>query len=258
MDNITSKKIADRLRELRIRHDYSHDQVVHLMENMLGVSMSKSSLIKYETDDRSGNRAGTSRMNIEFLDCIARLYNVSTDYILCRTDIECEDITVRDIVDKTGLSEKTIELLISAKQSHTSGTDSKDARYKSLEKFANLLEDHFSGYVKLDKTVEEYSYDIFYYLEILLDAYINNSDLRRYFAYIIRDYKSDYDHFTSSYPTIIDLREMSEQLLIQRLVKHLILVCHLEDQEEDGILFDLMAKFESEDKLFPEDTDPFV
>lgn len=254
------KQISGRLKALRIQYGYSHEQVCQLIFKQFGISISPSSLIKYESENPGKKRAGSSRMNIEFLDCLARLYNVSTDYILCRTDVMLEDNTVRDIADKTGLSEKAVELLISAKQSHACGIDREHERKKSLEKFANLLEDPFSGYVKLDKRIEAYSYDIFCYLEILLDAYIHNPDLRRYFAYIIREYKTDYDHFKSSYPTIIDLREISEQLLIKRLVQHMFEVCHMEDQEEDGILFGLMAKFESEDKLYPapEETNPFL
>ncbi len=57
-------------------------------------------------------RLGLSRPSLDNLVKIADFYNVSTDYILNRTDVKRTDADLQAICDKTGLSEEAAGFLI--------------------------------------------------------------------------------------------------------------------------------------------------
>lgn len=54
---------------------------------------------------------GTRTPNLQQIINIANYFNVSTDYLLGKTDVETTNITVKGICEYTGLSEETVEQL---------------------------------------------------------------------------------------------------------------------------------------------------
>lgn len=54
---------------------------------------------------------GNTRPDIDTLGKLADFFGVSTDYLLCRTDIKSTDTTVQDICEYTELSEFTVDAL---------------------------------------------------------------------------------------------------------------------------------------------------
>lgn len=69
------KKYIQRIRELREDHDYTQEYVASYLQT------SQSMYARYERD--------ASAMPIRHLYYLARLYDVSTDYILGFTNIKC-------------------------------------------------------------------------------------------------------------------------------------------------------------------------
>ena len=54
---------------------------------------------------------GNNQPDITTLGKLADYFNVSTDYLLCRTDIKTADTTVQNICGYTGLNERAVSLL---------------------------------------------------------------------------------------------------------------------------------------------------
>ena len=54
---------------------------------------------------------GTRTPTIPQIICIADYFNVSTDYLLGRTDVKTTDTTVKGICEYTGLSEETVKAM---------------------------------------------------------------------------------------------------------------------------------------------------
>lgn len=65
------------------------------------------------TDTRSNAIAG---MKIETLFRMAKLFNVSADYLLCISDIKSSDYDIQKVHEFTGLSQDAIESIVSIKQ----------------------------------------------------------------------------------------------------------------------------------------------
>ncbi|TCL44457.1 helix-turn-helix domain-containing protein [Harryflintia acetispora] len=106
-----SEKIAIRLKALREEKGVSHET----LSKATGIS--KDALIKYEKAVQPHSSFGANRgMSIDFAVALARYYDVSTDYLLCNTDIRSPDTTVGDICTKTGLSEAAIYSLVNLKK----------------------------------------------------------------------------------------------------------------------------------------------
>ena len=57
---------------------------------------------------------GSAQPNIEKIALIARFFNVSSDYLIGLSDLEVVNIKTREICEKTGLSEASINRLMSA------------------------------------------------------------------------------------------------------------------------------------------------
>ena len=87
--NVMNISIAQKLKELRMSRRLRQDQVAE----MIGVT--KSTMSAYEN--------GTRQPSYDVLICLARLYHVSTDYLLGLT-------TARNI-DLSGLSEKARNMI---------------------------------------------------------------------------------------------------------------------------------------------------
>lgn len=57
-------------------------------------------------------------MNVSYLTMLADFYDVSTDYLLGRTDVKKADIDIQGIHEKTGLSDTAIENILNYKAEH--------------------------------------------------------------------------------------------------------------------------------------------
>ena len=54
---------------------------------------------------------GNTKPDIDTLSKLSDYFGVSTDYLLCRTDVKTTDLTIKQICDYTGLSEEAITML---------------------------------------------------------------------------------------------------------------------------------------------------
>ena len=88
---------ADRLSDLIKEDGKSLRQIAKECE------MSYSSLSKYQNDMQTPDAKAIER--------IADYFNVTTDYLLCQSDIRKPDITIQAINEQTGLSERAIMIL---------------------------------------------------------------------------------------------------------------------------------------------------
>ena len=89
---------SKRLRKLR--EDKNLSQTA-LANNISGIS--RASISTYEL--------GEKQPGIETLNKLADYFECSTDYLLGRTDAQSTNLEIKDLVEKTGLSEKAIDIL---------------------------------------------------------------------------------------------------------------------------------------------------
>lgn len=105
-----SFEMARRLKALRNAKGLSHNDLKNELQSRYGIQISRASLLNYEIDDEFHSKAdalSNLKMNAEYLNCFADFYGVSTDYLLCRTDISASDVSVVSACEKLGLSEAT-------------------------------------------------------------------------------------------------------------------------------------------------------
>ncbi len=96
-----NRGMAWRLKRLREENNLSHESLSDALAAR-GVKVGKDSLIKYEQSTAPTMKSAT-------LLGLAELYGVTTDYLLCRTDVPTPDETVRAVCDVIGVSEKAAE-----------------------------------------------------------------------------------------------------------------------------------------------------
>lgn len=115
IDSLDTIKIGERLHFLRIKHNLSFEKLKDKLENETSVVISVDSLKNYEVRDLNHAKKGNQKgMKIEYLFAFAKVYNVSTDYIL---GIEEESTHDKHFICKTtGLSEKALDVIISDKE----------------------------------------------------------------------------------------------------------------------------------------------
>ena len=114
-----------RLRNLRNEAGFSQA----MLAEMLGVTKSTISLWEQ----------GDTTPDVKAISIMAEKYNVSCDYILCRSDVKSSETRISDINKYTGLSETIIELL---------RNDTGDTR-TFLRTFLGMLERHSTyGFLK--------------------------------------------------------------------------------------------------------------
>lgn len=106
--------IGSRLRECREKHGYTQTQVAEKMHV-------KRQIIGY-------HESGERQPNIDDIVFYAKLYNVSSDYLLGLSDAATTDITVQEICKRTGFDEDLIEFLQKGK-GHTIKNQHNRARY---------------------------------------------------------------------------------------------------------------------------------
>ena len=106
-----SIKMAKRLKELRKEKGYSYEDVSDLLSNNNG-SLSRDSLRNYEVAKENHTKSGSNlAMRADSLLALAQLYHVSTDYLLCETDIRSPEPDVALMVDYLGIGEDSIRFL---------------------------------------------------------------------------------------------------------------------------------------------------
>lgn len=112
MNDNTSRKTAERLKDLRKRKNLSHAQLRNEIKAKYGIDISKSTLLNYEVSDPYNTKYGSNAgMKIEFLSCFADFYEVSADYLLGRTDTPTTDVSLRAASEYTGLSNEVVDCL---------------------------------------------------------------------------------------------------------------------------------------------------
>lgn len=113
---------AKRLKELREEKGLTFEKLAYSLTEKYGDSdqgegkyiISVGALKNYEVSDIYNSKFKTGYgMNIQYLSIFADFYDVSTDYLLGRTDSKLPDIDDRAIQVKTGLSDKAINVLMS-------------------------------------------------------------------------------------------------------------------------------------------------
>lgn len=128
MDNktIQSFAIANRLKELRIGRGLSFDKLSAELRERYEINISSDSLANYEINYEHQTKVGKNLgMRVEYLICLADYYGVSTDYLLGKDVPMTPDVSVQEMMRKTGLSEDIILRLIawnnleSIKESYT-------------------------------------------------------------------------------------------------------------------------------------------
>ena len=100
-----SKIIAERLKELRQKAHLSHVQLSNKLKEKNNLQISHDSLQIYEVTEAHSRANANLGMRVEFLAALADLYNVTTDYILGRTD---DPSRKPSAVDELGLSSSAI------------------------------------------------------------------------------------------------------------------------------------------------------
>lgn len=105
-------KTKQRLKELREKKGISHETLSQILKDEYNINISGQRLRDYEiTDVYHSKYQSTKGMRIEYLYSLAKYFNVSTDYLLGLTDSKAINIDDRKISDKTGLTDKTINIL---------------------------------------------------------------------------------------------------------------------------------------------------
>ena len=109
---LDSSIIASRLRVLRENSGLSYSKLTEALSRKCNLTISPERLRQYEcfhnTNQESSSNMG---MRVKVLHALADFYEVSTDYILGRTDVKSTDPSIRAIVEYTGLSEKNVVYL---------------------------------------------------------------------------------------------------------------------------------------------------
>lgn len=106
---LNEEVIASRLRNLRNETGISLERMPVEVMAQCNCKISRESFRNYENPySPIGKTHPSLGMSSKNLTALAEFYNVSTDYILGRTDIKSTDTTVQDMCDYTGLSEESI------------------------------------------------------------------------------------------------------------------------------------------------------
>lgn len=116
---LESDAMAKRLKKLRTEYKYigtdgkqhhlSHAVLSQRLEEF-GVSVSVSTLKNYEAPAINSSKAlSNTGMNIKTLSALAKLYNVTADYILGLSDVPSISVSKQQAAKTTGLSERAID-----------------------------------------------------------------------------------------------------------------------------------------------------
>jgi len=113
-----------RLRELRTEKRISQQMLADTLK------VSKSTIGYWENGD--------SLPDVESLAMLADFYDVSTDYLLCRSDVRSAEVSMKAICEATGLQESAVAALQELQESNISG-DENSAHAAMILGAVNLL-----------------------------------------------------------------------------------------------------------------------
>mgnify|MGYP004732743093 CR=1 FL=1 len=103
MDEITKKNIGERLSDLRKEKGFTQLEVAEK------TGIQRTTINYYE--------CGARKVKVEDLLTLSAFYKVSTDYLLCNSDIKTTDKNVKLTCETTGLSEDAIHYIMNADKS---------------------------------------------------------------------------------------------------------------------------------------------
>lgn len=142
---LDSSIIATRLRSLREERKLSRNNLADGLLSECNQSLTVESIRKYESYQNTNNGDPPNTvMSVKNLHALADFYEVSTDYILGRTDIKSSDTSIRAIVEYTGLTEESVLYLHQLKVG--------DSEETFLDNVVSILEHDFTFRIKSDPT----------------------------------------------------------------------------------------------------------
>lgn len=104
--------LAERLRTLRQDRGLTILGLKAALKEKYGIDISGESLTNYEVKDSNHSKYGKNEgMNVKYLRCLADFYNVSTDYLLGRSNVRTRDERITTLANYTGLSSRAIFML---------------------------------------------------------------------------------------------------------------------------------------------------
>lgn len=110
-----SFEMGARLKSLREEKGLSYKELAEALFNEYEIKISKDSLRDYEisSDYRSKSKSLPNLgMRTEYLIALSDFYEVSTDYLLCKTDVRTINCDIQCACMTTGLSDKAINNLV--------------------------------------------------------------------------------------------------------------------------------------------------
>lgn len=119
------RDLPDRYTDLRIEKGISQTELAKEFD------CNKQYISLIESGDRD--------LSITMLERYAGFFNVSTDYLLGRTDIKSTDTTMQSVCEYTGLNEDNVKMLNSAKEYETIEKNNLDFKFSSLDTINLLL-----------------------------------------------------------------------------------------------------------------------
>lgn len=105
-----------------LRGERSQAEIVALIASKTGVPITAQTLGRYERGER--------KPDIEIVEALATTFEISADYLLCRTNVKTPEMSIQAICDYTGFSEDAIAMMERVKK----------YRYYSLDILNILLE----------------------------------------------------------------------------------------------------------------------
>ena len=138
--NSVGAVVANRLKELRQSHHYSHERLIKLLHDIYGIDVSRNSLLNYEQSDPDQPKFGSClKMNATTLLCLADLYGVPVDYLLGRSEITTDSEDVHIVMEYTGLSQRSAETICNNPDIPYDKIISSDEFLPLYEKLRNFL-----------------------------------------------------------------------------------------------------------------------
>lgn len=143
--------LADRLRYLREEKGLSWDRLAETLKDQYGIQIHRDTLKFYEAKGNHSKAGNNRAMKAEYLYCLADYYGVSVDYLLGRTDTRSPDADIQAIMQKTALSEATVQELL--------GTKLNGHQFLSplVDDIAGIYFEILSDYILLTATSKNYS-----------------------------------------------------------------------------------------------------
>ena len=122
---MNKRNLPDRYTDLR------EEKGISQTERAKELECNKQYISKIENGERG--------LSLAMLEKYADFFNVSTDYLLGRTDVKSTDTKIQSVCKYTGLNEDNVKMLNSAKEYETIEKDSYHYKFSSLETINLIL-----------------------------------------------------------------------------------------------------------------------